>query len=143
MTALRSLGIAGFGVVALLAAGCGGGGEEVYTAEEFVESINAHGASVTLGPVLTTNSDGVEILSVTLSELAAQPASAGVEGDNHGSGAVIVLEDSAEANAEFERCQGSLSLICFRAANSVLRFEGLFPAEQERITSSIEALATE
>lgn len=127
-------------IFATLAGGCAGG-EEVFTAEELIASINAHGAAVALGPVLTTSDQGVEVQSVTLAESDPGSAPAGFEGDAHGGGAVLVLGDSEAARIEVERCQASLSLICFRAANAVLRFEGLFPAEQARITEAFQALA--
>lgn len=130
-------------VVAAVAAssGLGCGEEKTFTAEEFVDEINAHGAAVALGPVITTSKEGVDVRSVTLTEAELSPTGAG--GDNHGSGAVLVLDDSDQASAEMERCKSTLSLVCFRAANAVLRFEGLFPEEQARITRSVEALASD
>lgn len=129
-------------VLAVLAgiAGCGGG-EKVFTAEEFVEAINAEGAAVALGEVITTNPDGVEIRSVTLTE--SEPSPTGAGGDPHGSGSVLALAGSEDASTEMQRCEQAPDLVCFRAANVVLRFEGLFPEEQARITEAFQAIATD
>lgn len=113
-----------------LLAGCGGG-ERTFAPQEFVDAVNAEGAELTLGDVLTTNEEGVEIREVTFA------------GDVPGSGTLLTLADSAEAIAELERCESSISLVCFRAANAVLRFEDVLPEDQVRITAAVEALATE
>ena len=129
--------LAGLGLAAV--SGCGG--EKRFTTEEFVDAINAEGAAVVLGPVISTNEDGVEIRSVTLSE--TEPSPTGAEGEVHGSGAVLVLDDAGEAREELARCETAPSLVCFRAANAILRFEDLFPEDQARITTALQSIATE
>lgn len=131
-----------FAAVWFLAGGTGCGGEKVFTPEEFVEAANAQGAGVVLGPMLTTSQDGAEIFTVTLIESATGSPSSSTE-DFSGNGTLLALDDAEAASAEVQRCATTASLVCFRAANAVLRFEGLPPAEQDRLTRSIEALATD
>lgn len=135
--------------LALAALACAGGlligcgGERTFDAEEFVEAINEQGAFVTLGPVLTTSLDGVEIRSVALTEVSASPTQPAPVGEEGGSGAVLVMQSAEEAEVELARCESALSLACFRAANVVLRFEDLPPTEQARIAGALQAIATE
>lgn len=124
-----------------LLAGCGG--ERTFDAEEFVEAINEEGAFVTLGPILTTSPDGVEIRSVALTEAAPSPTRPAPAGEEGGSGAVLVLQSAEAAETELARCESALSLTCYRAANVVLRFEDLPPPEQGRIAGALQAIATE
>ena len=52
--------------------------------------------------------------------------------------------DSNAALAEYRRCEAAVSLICFRAANAVLIFEGaLAPADVARVEAALRALASE
>lgn len=136
MRDLKAVSAITFSLIAL--AGCGDSG--TLTADEFVDAINESGAEISLGPVLTTNPDGVEIQSVTLTDSAEPSAPAPAEGDVHGSGALLVMADVEEASAELDRCQVAPSLTCFRAANVILRFEGLLPEEQARISAAIESI---
>lgn len=122
----------------LLIAGCG---ERVFTEEEFVEAINAEGAAVELGEVITTNEEGVDVRAVTLTENEVSPT--GAEGQAHGSGAMVVLENAGAAEDELERCESAPAFTCFRAANVVLRFEGLLPEDRARITAAFQALAAD
>lgn len=126
-----------------LLAGCGGSEERRFTPQSFVEEINAEGAAVALGDVLTRNERGVEIHAVTFTEAATAATGEGRVGpEEHGSGTLLVLEDAAAAEEEYDRCQPAPSLTCFRAANAVLRFEDLEPADQARVVSALETIAT-
>lgn len=135
--------LAAAALVALLLAGCGGEAEREFTPQELVAAINAHGAAVQLGDVVTENEDGVAIYTVRFTEPAV-----GVTGEGsatsalHGSGSLLTLEDAAAAREEYERCSGAPSLTCFRAANAVLRFEDLEPADQARLVTALEAIET-
>ncbi len=120
------------------------GGERTFSAQEFIDEMNAHGAALALGPVLTTNPDGVDIYSISLTELstgvgsAPQPAPVGLPG----SGSMLVLDDADVARSEFARCEQSPELTCFRAANAVLRFQALQGGDQARIVAAIQAIET-
>lgn len=137
---LRALGA--LLLVTLGIAACGG--EHVFTAQDFVDEMNTHGAAIALGPVLTTNPEGVEIHSLSLTELSTgvgtppESAPAGTPA----SGSMLVLSDADGARSEFARCQQSPELTCFRAANAVLRFQALQGADQARIVAALQAIET-
>jgi hypothetical protein len=65
-----------------------------------------------------------------------------LDGDAHGSGVVLILDGTDAARQEYARCESAISFICFRAANAVLRFSSITPAEQRRITAAVAALET-
>ena len=128
------------GVICLAACG----GERTFTAQEFIDEMNDNGAALALGPVLTTNSDGVDIYSVSLTEISTgvgsppKPVPAGTPGN----GSMLILDGADAARSEFARCEQSPELTCFRAANAVLRFQALQGGDQARITTAIEAIGT-
>jgi hypothetical protein len=126
-------------LLAVLLASCGG--ERSFTAEEFVDEINAEGAALELGDVITENQDGLEILEVSFSEPAVTPTGGQAETSAHG--AMLVLGDAEEAVDEVVRCESAPASTCFRAANVVVRFEEILPEEQARVTQAFEALASE
>jgi hypothetical protein len=121
------------------------GGERTFTAPEFVDEMNDNGAALALGPVLTTNPDGVDIYSISLTEISTgvgsppKPVPAGAPG----SGSMLILDDAEGARAEFARCEQSPELTCFRAANAVLRFQALQGGDQARIVTAIQAIETD
>lgn len=127
--------------IAVAGSGCGSD-ERTFTPESFIDAMNSHGAALALGPVLTTNPDGDEIYTVTLTELAPSATGEGRSPASGGSATLIVVADSDLARAEFERCERAPLLTCFRAANAVLRVEELQPADQARITTALEAIQT-
>lgn len=132
------------GLAALLAllAGCGEE-ERRFAPEEFVDAINAHGAAVGLGDVITTNEEGVDIYDVRFTQPAAGATGEGRIGPAlHGSGSLLILPDAEVAKEEYERCLPAPALTCFRAANAVLRFEDLEPADQARLVSALSAIET-
>lgn len=138
---MRSLALAACAV--LLLAGCGGAGERHFTPQELVDEINSHGAAVALDDVLTRNPDGVEVYSVHFTEPAT-----GVTGEGsatpavHGSGTLLAMEDAEAAEREYDRCSQAPALTCFRAANAILRFEEIEPADQARLVTALEAIET-
>jgi hypothetical protein len=129
------------GALALVACG----GERTFTAQEFIDEMNDNGAALALGPVLTTNPDGIDIYSISLTEISTgvgSPPKPVPEGAP-GSGSMLVLDDADAARSEFARCEQSPELTCFRAANAVLRFQALQGGDQARITTAIQAIETE
>ncbi len=129
-------------LVALVAWGCSG--ERQFTPEGFIEEMNANGAALQLGPVLTTSPEGGEIRSVTFTEVA--PSATG-EGSSKakppGEASLVVADDTNAAQAEFARCEAAADLTCFRASNAVLRAAELDSSDQARITTALESLQQE
>jgi hypothetical protein len=130
--------------LALSLAGCGSD-EHHFTSEEFIEAINAEGAGVALGPAIATTEDGIEVheVSFTVATTGVGSPAIGTPPGEHGSGSLLVLGDADAARAEFEDCESVEELTCFRAANTVLRFEEMDGADQARIVTSLEAIQTE
>lgn len=138
----------------LLAGGCGEG-EETFTAAEFVDRANASGAGLELREELVSTQGDVEIWSVSFTGGAAPPGQPGAA-DNaspgtgatgtdlgHGAGSLAVAADAEAGSAEFERCEAAASLVCFRAANVVVRLEGATPDEIARLESAVRAMESE
>lgn len=126
----------------LLLGGCGDD-ERKFAPQEFVDEANARGAAIRLEDVLTRNEEDVEVYSVRFTEAATGVTGEGRIGSAvHGNGTLLALADAAAAEDEYERCLPAPSLTCFRAANVVLRFEDLEPADQARLVSALQALET-
>jgi hypothetical protein len=137
--------------IALLAGlvGACGDDETTFTGDELVAEVNANGAGVQLGEPLTTAQEDLELYALRLRGSGAAPGVApGDPGsapvDVHGGGTLTIAKDADAALTEYERCESAVSLICFRAANAVLAFEGAVPNQDlERIESAISAMAEE
>lgn len=133
---------------ALLASGmsiaaCGGSEERVFDAQELVTEIDEQGAGVALGPVMTTTPDGAEVYAITFTE-QSEGVGAPIEQTptGAGGGTMLIAADTDAARDEFERCEQTGSLTCFRAANAILRFEQLEGADQARLSTALESIAT-
>lgn len=114
--------IALFAVAVLLAGGCGSD-EREFSAEEFVEEANSHGAGLELGEALETTDDA-ELYAVTVEPLEEHAQGEEPEaGHAHGGGSLKVAEDEAAAEAEYARCEETRLLFCYRAANVALVFQ--------------------
>jgi hypothetical protein len=118
-------------VLAILAA-CGG--ERTFEAAEFVEEANAHGAGMELGEPLSSTGAAGEVFAVELASSATQV---------HGGGSLIVVDDAEEAQAEFARCESAASLVCYRAANVVLRLEEVSPEQRAQLDEAFTELGSE
>lgn len=128
----------------LAVVGCGPG-ERTFEAQEFVEEANANGAGLELGePLISTEAD-VSVYSLHISELptgeGGLPAGGGHE--EIASGALTLLPDAEAGREEYERCETAVSLICYRAANVSLSFEGLTPEQRARLDAAITAMASD
>jgi hypothetical protein len=127
--------------------GCGDKAE--FTADELVAEVNARGAQVRLGEQLTTSQEDVELYALRLAGAGAVPAApSGDAGsapvDVHGGGTLTITESDDAALAEYERCESAVSLVCYRAANAVLIFEGAVPNQDlDRIEAAVRAMAEE
>jgi len=116
-----------------IAAGCGG--ETTFDAESVVADLNDAGAGLTLGETLPATTGGVDVRVVTFGSAPGVPT-----GDELGAGAVVILDDVAAAESEFERCQQAVDFTCYRAANAVLRFTAMTEDEQARVTAAVQAI---
>jgi hypothetical protein len=139
--------IVAIALVALLPAACGSG-ERRFDAESAVAELNRAGAGLELGAPLSSSEEDVDVRSVAFVEQGEHEMEdedlAGEENHAHdGAGAVVILEDATAAETEFERCSSTVSFICFRVANAVLRFTELDEAERARLTAAVSALQTE
>lgn len=112
--------------------GCGSD-EREFDAETVVAELNDAGAELALGAPLVSADEDVEVRVVELGD-PDDPLATG------GTGSLVIVDDSEAGRAEFVRCDSSVSLICFRAANAVLRFEQITPEEQQRVAAAITAL---
>lgn len=122
-------------VAALAVAGCG---STTFTAEEMVAEINRHGGQIELGPPLPAQGDEIKIYSLRLTGDAETPE------DVHAAGTLLIAGGDETALAEYHRCEGSASLVCFRAANAVLVFEGAVPqTDLARVGHAIRAMASD
>jgi hypothetical protein len=125
---------------ALLATGCGG--EREFAAGEFIDAANAEGAALALGAEISTTENDEPIYAIrSRPEPGADPNPQ--LGEGPGNGTLIVAVDAAAAGAEFDRCETSADLTCFRAANVVLRFEAMTAADRARISGAVSALAAD
>lgn len=113
--------------------GCSGG--QTYDAEGVVSDLNSVGAGLVLGESLPNTEEDIEVRVVNFDGAAS--ADPHVEGT---AGAVVILGDDDKARAEFARCESAISFICFRAANTVLRFSGLDRAQLRKLAASLAAI---
>ena len=124
-------------LLALVAAACGG--ERTFEPDEFIDEANAEGAGLVLGPPLTSIEEGVDVFQVSFGEPGTAPA-AGAHPQTGGS--MIITEDAGSAREEWERCESTVSLTCYRAANVVLYFDtGPTDEHVARVDAAIRALA--
>ncbi len=135
---LLGAALASLPALALLG-GCGG--EKQFTAAGFIDAMNDHGAALALGPVLTTNPDGIEVHSVELTATAPSATGEGSGADPvSGEATLLVFDGSGDAEDEFARCESGPALTCYRAANAVLRIAELQPSDRAALTTAIEGI---
>lgn len=140
---MRSGAVAAILLAIAAAAGASGCGERRFTAEEFVGAANDKDAGLALGAVVTTSDDGAEVYAIESAPAPGDEPNPQLEGSGGGRGTLVVAEDAGRAGEEYERCDGAADLTCFRAANVVLRFEAMDPADRARISGALSALASE
>jgi hypothetical protein len=127
--------------ITVLVAGCGS--ERIFGAEEFVDAANQRGAGLVLGSTLTTSRPGVEVYALTFQTSGESGASTATPAEDT-AGSLLVSPGSDEALAEYARCQSGGGLICYRAANVVLLFEGAVPPDDlARVTRAVRAMGSE
>ncbi len=119
------------------------GGEDTLSAEQFVDRANAEGAGMLLGEPLPA-SGPIEVFSVELAETGEEPRAAGSQdGHEDGAASLAITGDEEAGVVELERCEGALTITCYRVENVVLRVQSGEPRELERIESAIGALGGE
>ena len=141
--AIRLLTALALLVACLFMAGCGG--EQTFSASEFIGRINAEGVSIELGRQLPSGGNAKELYAVTLPPLPGEPAPPrGSEGDPGASGTLYVFGDTGGADDQLDGCRGSGGLLCFRAANLVVVLDdegsGL---EAQRLAVAMKRLASQ
>lgn len=127
-------------LVAALAGLAGCGSETTFSAQEAVDEVNRHGAGLELGEFLTTSEEGAEVYSVSFAEATAPQG-----GDHaHIGGTLVINDDGESALSEYERCERSASLICFRAANALIVFDDSAAAQDlEQLEDALRSMAAE
>lgn len=118
----------------LLLAGCSS--ERNFDAAGVIAELEETGTYLELGEPFQSSDESAEVHSVSFVSGAGP-----LDGDAHGSGAVVVLGDREAAESEFARCDSALSFVCFRIANVVLRFSNISTAEERGITESLRQIA--
>ena len=149
MTAVRAA-VQAAAIAAVAAVTLGAcGGEAEFDAPGFVELANEAGAGMELREELLSTGVDVEVWAVSFPEdgSGAAPTGASEELDHEGeahahgtAGSLAVAADADTARGEFERCEASATLVCFRAANVVLRLEGATAEETNRLGEVFRSL---
>jgi hypothetical protein len=129
-------------VLALIATAAAGCGEREFTAQEFVDSANEQGAELALGDQITTTESDEPVIRISFAPPPGTDPNPQLQAGD-GSGTMIVASDAESAGAEFDHCETAADLTCFRAANVVLRFEGMAAADRARVSGAVSALASE
>jgi len=125
---------------ALALAACGAAYDDP---QAFVDAANAEGAGFELGPSLDTTNPDNRIYAITVRGAldpheGAEPGQASL-----GGGSITVTPGEDEARAEYEECEGAVSLLCYRAGNVALMLENeIDPGVRERVDAAISALAS-
>jgi hypothetical protein len=126
---------------ALLAGACG---ETTFDAQGFVDEANAKGAGVELGEPLLTEREDIQLYAIEIEPASATGEAEPSGGHEHSGGSMIVTEDAEDAEQEFQRCDGAVTIVCYRAANVVLAIEGdPSSAELVGLDGAIRAMASD
>jgi hypothetical protein len=114
--------------------------ERTFSAEEFVEEVNAEGVEMHLGEELSTDEADAELRAVELEPLLGAPEVPGEAEHAHAGGSLAVYEDTAAAEDRHGECEGAADLLCYRAANVVVILErgGI---EAQRLGVAMQRLA--
>ena len=122
--------------------GCGGG-EDGFTAEQFVDAMNERGASLELGAELPSTRADAEVYAIELVGPAAEEG-AGADAPSHAGGSLTVMPDADAGFNEWQRCNAAASLLCYRADNAVLVLEGeIDPRQMEALDEALRTIEAE
>lgn len=122
--------------LAIALGGCGDE-EEAFDADSFVAAANARGAGLTLGESLPSTREEFDVRNVELATPAGGADRAQPEGAR---GTLVVTASDEQALAEYRRCEESVDLLCFRAANVALYFGEADPAALAPVSAAIAAM---
>ena len=123
--------------ILLALTGCGSEGRE-FTAAELVEELHSNGAPLQLEGPLANDQEHLEVYDLSVST----PNSPDAHG--HAGGATLTIsEDEEAAVAEFQRCESSLTLTCFRVANGVLQLGDGDPELLAEVEAAVRAMESE
>jgi hypothetical protein len=114
---MRHLAVIG-AAVALALPGCGG--DDGFTAQEFVDRVNDEGVAMQLGDELFTDEEGERVYGIELEPVARLPG----QEASHSGGSLSVHDDGEGATRQMESCEASADLLCYRASNVVVVLEG-------------------
>ena len=123
--------------ILLVVAGCGGEGRE-FTASELVEELHSNGAPLQLEGPLPNDQEHLEVYDLSVST----PSSPATHG-HAGAATLTISEDEEAAVAEFQRCESSLTLTCFRVANGVLQLGDGDPELLAEVESAVRAMESD
>jgi hypothetical protein len=121
-------------------AGCGEGRQ--FTAEEFVEKVNAEGVELKLGDELFSDDESQELYAVELEPVAELPGAGEGDAREHSGGSISVYDDTGSADEKVESCMATVDLLCFQASNVVVVLEG-GGIEAQQLGIAIERLSEE
>ncbi len=117
--------------------GCG----KTFSAQEFVDEANSHGAGLELGRELPTGQSGKKTYAVELARKESDPV-VSAAGQTDAGGALSVYDDTGAANDGTSECEAGGDLLCYQAGNVVLVFESGAPnIAQTRLATAIQDLA--
>jgi hypothetical protein len=134
---------------AALLAGCGSD-ERSFSADEFVAEANRNGAHLELGVPLSTSDTGDELYALEVGSSDEPVKEQGLPEDHgeleheHAGGSLRVSDSTEDAEAEYSRCEGAATLLCYRAANVVVILEeGAEPRDLRALETAIRAMESE
>jgi len=104
-----------------------------------VNELNENGAALRLEGALPNDQENVEVYELSLSRSDSPTP------DDHAESGVtvIIAEDEELAEAEFGRCEASVSLTCFRVANGVLLLSDDEPSTLAKVEAAVRAMESE
>jgi hypothetical protein len=121
-----------------------GCGETTFDAQGFIDEANSKGAGLELGEPLASEREGIELFVIEIKPSSATGEVGHARGGQHSGGSMVVTEDSEAAEQEFQRCEGAVTIVCYRAANVVLAIEGdPSSAELVGLDGAIRAMASD
>lgn len=138
----RAVLVAGLiGAAVIAGTGCGGGEDAgTYNAEGFVAAANQYNADLAITTALDSEREGVELYEIRFT--ASDPPAEADTVEARGGGTLVVTDSDDQALAEYERCEATGELFCFRAANVALYFDGaLARADLARLAAALTALS--
>jgi hypothetical protein len=120
-----------------LLAACGGG-QETFSAEEFVAEMRESGVEMSLGAELFSDDESRQVVEVELEPLpgAPTPKEGGLA---HPHGSMTVHDEASDADDQLTSCQATADLLCYQAANVVIVLEG-GGLEADRLGAAMQKL---